>query len=76
MFSIGGIAVAASPAAMELYAKNFAVVALKGAAKPLAHLPADYERLLMKSDFAWAGKNRDRILDEWNKRYNDKVEKP
>jgi iron(III) transport system substrate-binding protein len=26
-------------------------------------------------DFAWAAENRERILDEWNKRYNSKSEK-
>ena len=29
----------------------------------------------MKMDFAWSAKNRERILAEWNKRYNAKTEK-
>ena len=29
--------------------------------------------MLVKNDFAWAAKNRDRILTEWNKRYNAKA---
>jgi iron(III) transport system substrate-binding protein len=60
--------------AMELYAKNFAIVAIPGIAKPLPNVPADYEKRLVKNDFAWAAKNRDRILTEWNKRYNAKAE--
>ena len=31
--------------------------------------------ILAKNDFAWAAKNRDRILAEWNKRYDAKSEK-
>jgi iron(III) transport system substrate-binding protein len=62
----------ATPAAMELFAKNFAVVAIPGIAKPLDFVPADYEKRLVKNDFAWEAKNRDRILAEWTKRYDSK----
>ncbi len=65
---------ASSKDAMELYAKNFAIVAVPGIAKQLPNVPADYEKRLVKNDFAWAAKNRDRILTEWNKRYNAKAE--
>jgi iron(III) transport system substrate-binding protein len=64
----------ATPGAMELYAKNFAVLAMPGVAKPLDFVPADYEKRLVKNDFAWSAKNRDRVLVEWNKRYNAKAE--
>jgi iron(III) transport system substrate-binding protein len=67
---------AASRDAMTLYDKNYAIVAMPGVSTPLPHLPADYEKLLMKSDFLWAAKNRERILAEWNKRYGTKAEKP
>jgi iron(III) transport system substrate-binding protein len=60
--------------ANELYAKNFAIVAMPGVAKPLPNVPANYESMLVKNDFAWAAKNRDRILAEWEKRYNAKAE--
>lgn len=60
--------------AAALYAKNYAIVAIPGIAQPLPNIPADYEKRLVKNDFAWAAKNRDRILDEWNKRYNAKAE--
>ena len=40
----------------------------------LPHIPADLESRLIKNDFAFAAKNRDKILAEWNKRYNAKSE--
>lgn len=64
----------ASPAAMELYSKNFAVLAVPGIAKPLDYVPADYEKRLVKNDFAWSAKNRDKIIAEWLKRYDSKSE--
>ncbi len=64
----------ASPAAMELYSKNFAVLAMPGIAKPLDFVPADYEKRLVKNDFAWSAKNRDKIIAEWLKRYDAKSE--
>jgi iron(III) transport system substrate-binding protein len=30
--------------------------------------------MLAKNDFLWAANNRQRILAEWNKRYNAKAE--
>jgi len=60
--------------ANELYAKSYAIVAMPGVAKPLPNVPANYEQMLVKNDFGWAAKNRDRILTEWNKRYNAKAE--
>jgi iron(III) transport system substrate-binding protein len=57
-----------------VYAKNYAIVAMPGVAKPLPNLPPNYEQMLVKNDFGWAAKNRDRILAEWNKRYNAKAE--
>jgi iron(III) transport system substrate-binding protein len=60
--------------ANELYAKNYAIVAMPGVAQPLPNLPSNYESLLVKNDFGWAAKNRDRILAEWEKRYNAKAE--
>ena len=60
--------------ANEVYAKSYAIVAMPGVAKPLPNLPPNYEQLLVKNDFGWAAKNRERILAEWNKRYNAKAE--
>src|SRR5438876_2177528 len=64
----------ATPEAMALFSKNFAVLAIPGIAKPLDFVPADYEKRLIKNDFAWSAKNRDRILAEWTKRYDSKSE--
>jgi iron(III) transport system substrate-binding protein len=63
-----------TPEAMALYSKNFAVLAVPGIAKPLEFVPADYEQRLVKNDFAWSAKNRDKILAEWTKRYDAKSE--
>jgi len=63
----------ASEAAMALYAKNFAIVAIPSMNQPLPNVPADYGTKLVKNDFGWAAKNRDRILAEWSKRYESKA---
>jgi iron(III) transport system substrate-binding protein len=63
----------ASEAAMALYAKNFAIVAIPSLSQPLPNVPADYANHLVKNDFMWAAKNRDRILAEWSKRYESKA---
>ena len=65
---------ASSKDAMLLYGKNFAITAQPGIAPPLANVPKDYEERLVKMDFEWAADNRERILAEWNKRYNAKSE--
>ncbi len=46
----------ATPDAMELFAKNFAVLAMPGMAKPLDFVPADYETA--------AGEERLRVVGE------------
>lgn len=66
---------ASSKDAMLLYGKNFAITAQPGVAAPLANVPRDYEARLVKMDFGWAANNRERILDEWKKRYDGKTEK-
>ena len=45
-----------------------------GVAAPLANVPKDYEARLVKMDFTVAAANRERILEEWTKRYNAKSE--
>ena len=64
---------AVSDAAMALYAKNFAIVAVPSLSQPLPNVPANYGALLAKNDFAWAAKNRDKILAEWSRRYESKA---
>ena len=66
---------ASSKDAMVLYGKNFAIVAhARRRRSRCPTCPADYETRLVKNDFAWAAKNRERILAEWNKRYDAKSE--
>jgi len=65
---------ASSKDAMILYGKNFAITAQPGVAAPLANVPADYEKRLVKMDFKVAADSRARVLEEWNKRYNAKSE--
>lgn len=64
-----------SDEAMGLYAKNFAVVAVPSLSQKLEFVPADFASRLVKNDFAWAAKNRERILAEWSKRYEGKAAK-
>ena len=66
---------ASSKDAMALYGKNFAVTAQPGVAEKLANIPADYESRPIKMNFNYAAANRERILAEWNKRYDVKSEK-
>ena len=65
---------ASSKDAMLLYGKNFAITAQPGVASPLANVPADYEKRLVKMDFKSAADNRERVLAEWSKRYDAKSE--
>jgi iron(III) transport system substrate-binding protein len=64
---------AASDAAMALHAKNFAIVAVTSQSQPLPNVPPNYGTMLVKNDFDWASKNRDKILGEWSKRYESKA---
>ncbi|MEO7741586.1 MAG: putative 2-aminoethylphosphonate ABC transporter substrate-binding protein [Usitatibacter sp.] len=61
--------------ANQAYSKNFAIVAHPAVKPALPHIPADLESRLIKNDFAFAAKNRDKILAEWQKRYAAKTEK-
>lgn len=65
---------AASREANELYQKNFAIVTHTAVHRPNPSMPADYEQMLVKNDFAWAAKNREAILAEWSRRYGSKSE--
>ncbi len=64
----------ATKEANEAFAKNFAIVAHPDVKPALPHLPADLEKRLIKNDFAFAAKNREKILAEWSKRYDAKSE--
>ncbi|MFM9880202.1 MAG: putative 2-aminoethylphosphonate ABC transporter substrate-binding protein [Burkholderiaceae bacterium] len=64
-----------TPKANQLYAQNFAIVALPGIQEKLQFIDADIEKLLVKNDFDYSAANRERILAEWSKRYEGKAEK-
>lgn len=51
---------------------SYAVVALPGLTNVPPFYPPNAERQMFKQDFAWMAKNRDRILQEWNRRYSGK----
>jgi iron(III) transport system substrate-binding protein len=64
----------ATKEANQAYAKNFAIVAHPEVKPSLPHIPSNLEQRLIKNDFAYSAKNRDKILAEWNKRYAAKSE--
>ena len=61
-----------SETAMKMYNESYAVVSMVGKSKPVENFPAGIEGKMIQNDFAWAAKNRIRILDEWRKRYDSK----
>jgi iron(III) transport system substrate-binding protein len=63
-----------SDAANQLYAEGYAVVAIPELAQPIAHMPEGLESKMIENDFDWAASNRERILAEWQKRYDGKTE--
>jgi iron(III) transport system substrate-binding protein len=60
--------------AMRLYNEGYAVVAIAKMSKPIEYLPDNMLQHMIKNDFDWAAKNRKRILEEWQKRYDAKTE--
>ncbi|GGO75419.1 putative 2-aminoethylphosphonate ABC transporter substrate-binding protein [Marinobacterium nitratireducens] len=60
--------------ANELYNEGYAVVALPGVAKPVAHFPPEVTERMIENDFSWAAANRARILEQWSSRYDAKSE--
>ncbi|WP_142846481.1 putative 2-aminoethylphosphonate ABC transporter substrate-binding protein [Telmatospirillum sp. J64-1] len=60
--------------ANELYNEGYAVVAYPGVAKPIENYPTDIVERMIDADFQWAALNRERVLEEWQKRYDGKTE--
>jgi iron(III) transport system substrate-binding protein len=65
---------AMSPEAMGLYAKNLPMTADPQVKANLPGLPADYSQHLAPISLAWTSANRDRIIDEWTRRFGAKSE--
>lgn len=65
---------AISNPAMQEYGKNYGITAIPvDVAKPAGY-PAEPLKQLVKNDLNWAAANRERILAEWEKRYDAKSE--
>lgn len=60
--------------ANELYNEGYAVVAMPGVAQPIENYPADIVDRMIDNDFSFSAVNRDRILQEWQRRYDGKSE--
>lgn len=60
--------------ANELYNEGYAVVAYPGVAQPIENYPTDITERMIDADFKWAAVNRERVLAEWQRRYDGKTE--
>lgn len=65
---------AITPEVSNEYAKSFAITAVKSDTPIPEGFPADPLAQLIDNDFEWAAANRDRILQEWSKRFDGKSE--
>lgn len=63
-----------SEKANQMYNEGYAVVAIPGIAKPVEHFPENIPEKMIDNDFAWSAQNRERILTEWQQRYDSKSE--
>jgi len=66
---------AISDEAMAMYAKVYPIVATDIAVDAPEGWPADPMSVLIENDLMWAAKHRQRILDEWTRRYDGKSQK-
>lgn len=66
---------AASAQANEIYAKFVSQVAIAGIGKPIPNYPEGVAQSMIRNDLDWAAANRDRILQEWQRRYDSKSAK-
>ena len=63
---------AISPEVMKAYGKVYPVTAYPSGNPVPDGYPKDPAAQMIKNDFNWAAKNRDRILKEWSARYDGK----
>jgi iron(III) transport system substrate-binding protein len=63
---------AVSRAAMELYGRWYAVLALPGVQPAVRGYPAEFEQRLVNQDFRAIAARRDQILREWASRFDGK----
>ncbi len=67
---------AASRKANELYGRFYAVVAHRDVTSRPPNYPPHAEERMLRSDFAWMAQNRDRILAEWSRRFDQRLPAP
>lgn len=60
--------------ANKMYNEGYAVVAIPALAKPVEYFPDGILNAMIDNDFEWAARNRERILSEWQSRYDSKSE--
>lgn len=60
--------------ANKMYNEGYAVVAIPALAKPVQYFPDGILDAMIDNDFEWAASNRERILAEWQARYDTKSE--
>lgn len=65
---------AITPEVSKEYAASFPITAVKTDTPIPAGYPTDPLNQLIDNDLNWAAENRDRILEEWTKRYDSKSE--
>lgn len=63
---------AISDEAMQMYAKVYPIVSTDIEVDAPEGWPADPTSVLIENDLNWAAKNRQRILEEWTRRYDSK----
>ncbi|WP_154651646.1 putative 2-aminoethylphosphonate ABC transporter substrate-binding protein [Sediminispirochaeta bajacaliforniensis] len=63
---------AISDSAMEQYAKSYPITAVKNMWGIPDGFPQNPTALIIDNDFEWAASNRQRILEEWTRRYDSK----
>ncbi|MEX1107630.1 MAG: hypothetical protein WEC00_01845, partial [Dongiaceae bacterium] len=65
---------ASSRRANAMFAEFWSIVAIRYLAEPRPYLPEDFLDRLQVIDFQWVADNRQRIGEEWQRRYATKVE--
>lgn len=66
---------AISDSAMKEYHKNYPVITIKNDYEMPEEYPKDIKESLVDIDFSKLSKEKDKITDEWSKRYDSKSEK-
>lgn len=63
---------ASSRKANEIYGTFVSQVAIEGAARPIPNYPEGVAASMIRNNLEWAAANRDRIIAEWQRRYEGK----